>query len=402
MSQAGHPNNGVGPLQPAWKAENHAGTCSFRAAQASSGGIDCASFPAFVRRQTTRLAAFVAVVAGLSALAPSAVGAQEHPALLRSKAKALRDHNALLASRSNAAVVGLFAFDSRLDRARGRLAALEARLRSLERQRARDRNRLRAAQRAVAQLRSGLARRVRALYEQDANEPLAVVLAARSLEAARAGIETLGRTASANRRLLDAIRSQQALIARLRRQSASRAAARRRLAAAARRTSASIAAARRERARYVDWLVAARRTRLAEMSSLESDARALETRAQAVTARSALPNGFVPIDVGAPSEYPSHAGLPAVPPTGARLLTVSATAYSLPGRTASGMPVGPGVVAVDPAVIPLGTRLTIPGYGSGIAADTGLAVRGATIDLWFPTVTQALAWGRRTVTIAVH
>jgi 3D (Asp-Asp-Asp) domain-containing protein len=83
-------------------------------------------------------------------------------------------------------------------------------------------------------------------------------------------------------------------------------------------------------------------------------------------------------------------------------LTVSATAYSLPGHTATGMPVGWGVVAVDPAVIPLGTRMTIPGYGEGVAADVGSAVQGATIDLWFPTLAEARAWGRRTVTITLH
>jgi len=42
------------------------------------------------------------------------------------------------------------------------------------------------------------------------------------------------------------------------------------------------------------------------------------------------------------------------------------------------------------------------GYGEGVAADTGGAVRGPTIDLWFPTLAQALAWGRRTVTITLH
>ncbi len=83
-------------------------------------------------------------------------------------------------------------------------------------------------------------------------------------------------------------------------------------------------------------------------------------------------------------------------------MTVVATAYSLPGTTATGVPVGWGIVAVDPAVIPLGTRMTIPGYGEGVAADTGGAVRGAMIDLWFPTEGQALAWGRRTVTITLH
>jgi 3D (Asp-Asp-Asp) domain-containing protein len=72
------------------------------------------------------------------------------------------------------------------------------------------------------------------------------------------------------------------------------------------------------------------------------------------------------------------------------------------GHTATGVPTGWGVVAVDPSVIPLGTHMTIPGYGSGVAADTGSAIRGATIDLWFPTVAQAEAWGRRTVTISLR
>jgi 3D (Asp-Asp-Asp) domain-containing protein len=74
----------------------------------------------------------------------------------------------------------------------------------------------------------------------------------------------------------------------------------------------------------------------------------------------------------------------------------------MPGHTATGIPAGWGVIAVDPAMIPLGTRLTIPGYGEGVAADTGSAVRGATIDLWFPSLSQARAWGRRTVTITLH
>ncbi len=81
---------------------------------------------------------------------------------------------------------------------------------------------------------------------------------------------------------------------------------------------------------------------------------------------------------------------------------MSTTGYSLPGRTATGLPVGPGIVAVDPSVIPLGTRMSIPGYGEGVAADTGSSVQGMTIDLWFPTLAEALAWGRRTVTITLH
>jgi 3D (Asp-Asp-Asp) domain-containing protein len=79
-----------------------------------------------------------------------------------------------------------------------------------------------------------------------------------------------------------------------------------------------------------------------------------------------------------------------------------ATGYSSGGTTATGLPVGWGIVAVDPSVIPLGSQMSIPGYGTGVAADTGSAVRGATLDLWFPTKRQALAWGRRVVTVTVH
>ena len=77
-------------------------------------------------------------------------------------------------------------------------------------------------------------------------------------------------------------------------------------------------------------------------------------------------------------------------------------AYSLPGKTAIGLPVGKGIVAVDPRLIPLRTRLFVPGYGRAIAADVGSAIKGRVIDLWFPTVEEARAWGRRSVVITVY
>ena len=83
-------------------------------------------------------------------------------------------------------------------------------------------------------------------------------------------------------------------------------------------------------------------------------------------------------------------------------LKVDAVAYSLPGSTALGVPVRKGVVAVDPKLIPLGTKLHVPGYGPGLAADVGYAIKGRIIDLWFPTTAKARQWGRRTVTITVY
>ncbi len=83
-------------------------------------------------------------------------------------------------------------------------------------------------------------------------------------------------------------------------------------------------------------------------------------------------------------------------------LRVEALGYSLPGRTATGLPVGKGIVAVDPKLIPLRTRLFVPGYGRALAADVGTAIKGRIIDLWFPTLDEARAWGRKSVVITVY
>jgi 3D (Asp-Asp-Asp) domain-containing protein len=71
------------------------------------------------------------------------------------------------------------------------------------------------------------------------------------------------------------------------------------------------------------------------------------------------------------------------------------------GVAATGIRARRGVVAVDPRVIPFGTLLYVEGYGIGIAADTGSAIRGWRIDLCFNTVREALRWGRRRVRIWV-
>lgn len=83
-------------------------------------------------------------------------------------------------------------------------------------------------------------------------------------------------------------------------------------------------------------------------------------------------------------------------------LRVDAVAYHLPGKTASGLPVRKGVVAVDPVLIPLGTRMFVPGYGRAVAADVGTAIKGRIIDLWMPSDEQARAWGRKTVVITIY
>ncbi|GGF97095.1 3D domain-containing protein [Paenibacillus abyssi] len=59
-------------------------------------------------------------------------------------------------------------------------------------------------------------------------------------------------------------------------------------------------------------------------------------------------------------------------------------------------------VAADPQVFPIGTLLHIPGYGYGVVADTGSAIKGHKIDLYFETIQQVYKqWGKRTVLVEV-
>jgi peptidoglycan DL-endopeptidase CwlO len=86
--------------------------------------------------------------------------------------------------------------------------------------------------------------------------------------------------------------------------------------------------------------------------------------------------------------------------------TMSATAYSGGGLTALGLkpvrdPANLSTIAVDPSVIPLGTKVFIPGYGYAICSDTGGAVKGNIIDLYMNSIEECFSWGRRAVTLHV-
>jgi len=84
--------------------------------------------------------------------------------------------------------------------------------------------------------------------------------------------------------------------------------------------------------------------------------------------------------------------------------TYTATAYSLRGRTASGKLVAKGLIAADPRVLPLGTRVRIEAgefSGEYLVADTGGAVRGRRVDIWIPTTREAMRFGRRSVKLTV-
>ena len=85
-----------------------------------------------------------------------------------------------------------------------------------------------------------------------------------------------------------------------------------------------------------------------------------------------------------------------------------ATAYSrneagLGNYTANGTDLrnNPRVIAVDPRVIPLGTKVYVEGYGEAVAADTGGAIKGNKIDVHMESVNSCNSWGRKNVKVTV-
>ena len=86
--------------------------------------------------------------------------------------------------------------------------------------------------------------------------------------------------------------------------------------------------------------------------------------------------------------------------------TFEATAYSYgcgngDGLTATGTPIRPGVIAVDPAVIPYGSTVEIVGVGEFTAEDTGGAIRGNRCDIFMADRGDAVRWGRQTVEVRI-
>lgn len=87
---------------------------------------------------------------------------------------------------------------------------------------------------------------------------------------------------------------------------------------------------------------------------------------------------------------------------GGKVMQVVSTAYTHTGhRTATGIYPYKGIAAVDPQVIPLGTKFYVENYGLAIAADTGGSIKGNRIDVFFDTYSEAINWGRRTVNIYI-
>jgi 3D (Asp-Asp-Asp) domain-containing protein len=336
------------------------------------------------------------VVVALAVLAAPAVSGAINP----HSASSLRAHDAALAAKSRAAVLDVYSLDQKLAGTQSRLNTLQAQTLSLRAQRASLTHQLHIAKRGAQLAQGRLAARLRTLYEQGNVEPLEIVFGAKTIDEAMTSLDSLSRMTSQGEDVIRELKSARASLGSASRQLAVREAALAVATQQARVTANALAATRAARSQYIGSLAAERSMTQRQISTLLAQADAARVKSAQLTRAAA---------VGSTDSIVSSAIAPAAttfsstaPSAGGQTITVSATGYALPGRTATGLPVGWGVVAVDPSVIPLGTHMTIPGYGEAVAADTGGAIVGSTIDLWFPSVAQANAWGRRVVTITLH
>lgn len=316
--------------------------------------------------------------------------------------QSLQTRGKSLAQREQAALLDLYAAESQLARAqaavatvRARQAAVAAERRSLKRRTAIIRTSLRVAQARVGQA-------LRDLYMQGQPDPIAIFLGAESLDDAIASIDSITRSTRQNKRLIADMRRTQTSVHRIGLKLAARSRDLAAASAAAVASTARLQQAVSERAGVVSSLRRQQDVTRLEVARLEHQAKAAQERSAKLTPATAPAPAppAAPTTTSATTTSSTPTTTPA--PSGTRTLVVDAVAYHLPGKTASGLPVGVGVIAVDPRVIPLGTRVFVPGYGPAVAADVGTAIIGNIIDLWMTTTAQARAWGRRTVTITIY
>jgi cystine transport system substrate-binding protein len=302
----------------------------------------------------------------------------------------LRAHDAQIEARSRSAALSLYALDHRLAVANAQLDRMHHRARSLVEARRVLQLQIHIARHSTAIAQRRLATRLRTLYEEGDVEPIEILFGSKSLDDAMSNLDNLSRMSQEGEDDLTALKAAKKQLAaaatRLARQEAQLAAATRE----AQSSATALARTRAQRAAYIGSLAAQHRMTRSAIAAAVASARAAQAQTEVVAPESA------PVSEAATQSEDTK------PVTAGRAITVVATGYALGGRTSTGLAVGWGVAAVDPSVIPLGTHMTVPGYGDAVAAAGGGSGPGAVVDLWFPTVAQANAWGRRSVTVVLH
>ncbi len=326
-----------------------------------------------------------------------------------------------LDAQKDQASLSLMLLEDRLQAAEDRTAAVDARVAELEQEMKAAAGRREQARKDAEAVRSRLADRLREGYKSGSVGWLQLLFTSEDLGELLQRARMLGRVVDSEAQLLDEVKAKRdaegravAELETLRAEEAksleSLKESRRELAQAAAEQEALVAelGGRLDQARAQ---VAEARQRMAALNR-EQVAMRGESRGDAPQAAgSGSSTGTSSTNGGSSTKAPSAASegtvrsnppSPGAPRGGGRQIEAKVTAYALPGTTATGMPVGYGIIAVDPRVIPLGTRLYVPGYGEGIAADTGSAVKGNVVDVWLPSRDEALDWGIKHLTVTVY
>jgi 3D (Asp-Asp-Asp) domain-containing protein/peptidoglycan hydrolase CwlO-like protein len=324
----------------------------------------------------------VYILAASALLVPATRARADDPSV-HDQVAGLRSVNANIASSSQRALLELYSLETRLDQAERRIDALEARSAEVENQRETARNGLAVARSGFNTAHAQLAARLRQLYIEGDVDPLAVLLGAQSLDEVVTALDGLDRLATQDKEIIAQLAHAKTALQAASAELAARQNELRGLLADARATRASIAGARNARAAYLAQLRHQQELNQAQIAKLSAQAAAAGQQSAGLTGS-------------------AGSTVPPAPPAHGTKMTVSSTGYCIEGNTATGVPTSKGIVAVDPAVIPLGTRMYVPGYGEGVAADTGSAVKGKMIDVWFSSCADAMAWGWKTVTITLH
>ena len=398
-SQVGHPSSLPGRPQRSIEPKTGRKQVALRITNNGSSAPKTCYGPRLVGTHSTSDAArLAAVFTGLLLVASVPVALAADASGLRSQAASLRASDESLEARANAATLELYALEAELGRARTRgrehrrtaggrsnaIAPLHA-----------SSSRSRATRCSVSE--SRLAELVRALYEQSGHaDPLAILLGAASLEEALTGLDSLSRAAGENSRIIEQAR-----------------ASRQRLAA----LDARLAAREAELAR----LGAAATARARDARRRGRDARALRRRPAPPAGPQCRPDR---LDRGAGAERGGRGRRRSRPrPRPSRRPSsrsrrppwLRRRSRRAAGRSPSAPPATPcadaprpasrprpGVVAVDPSVIPLGTRMTIPGYGEGDRRRHRRRRARKHDRPLVPVDRAGAAWGRRTVTITLR
>ncbi len=297
------------------------------------------------------------------------------------------------------ALTDLVSVDSKVNHYSSEIGSVQQRQVQVEAEVQAQQSRLAQVKQELADRQAVLAQRLRGTYKSDNSNYLGVVMDSENFSEFLNRVDAINKIAESDQQLINSINDAKKSVED---NLGSLSANEQELNSLVQNLSSArqgLVTARQQQQSVVDTIQGRKQANDAQLAQLQSQAASIEAKmsqqqAQAAAAASNAAGN-------AAGDGGSAAGNYSPPPATGASITVVATAYCMAGSTATGMPAGPGIIAVDPNVIPLGSRVHVSGYGDAIAADTGGAIVGNRIDVWLPC-SQAYAWGTRTVTVTIY